>query len=436
MKILHISALPVWPLGGKGGMPSLRETLRGHVRGGHEVVLAVPRYNVFGDHAKVVPVRDDEGYEVNLVPCAWAPALAMSRRLARRLGDGKELPYPLRWAINLALCMLLTASLTLTALGLRYRGKRQFDLVYAHNQYASVAGWLIGRLFGIPNVTRLYGTFLADLIKKPMVWLRYPVASAGFLFPHSLLICANDGTRGDEVAVKLGIDMTRFRFWQNGVDLPDRPPSITRDEMLGRFRSNGLRRESKWVLSCSRLSYWKRIDRMLHALKYARADGCDCQLLLAGEGQERERLSNLAKELNIAEDVIWLGTVPHDQIWALMHVADVFMITNDVTNRCNPLYEAICAGLPIISVRDPSTADILEHGVSALIAEKQDLQGIGANLRRVCRDSALASTMRSAQQLRASEFWSWTERMETEVRELEKLVAEGAKKSQVSRPRQ
>jgi glycosyltransferase involved in cell wall biosynthesis len=230
--------------------------------------------------------------------------------------------------------------------------------------------------------------------------------------------------------------MTRFRFWQNGVDLPDRPPRITRDELLGRFRSNGLRLESKWVLSCSRLSYWKRIDRMLHALKYARADGCDCQLLLAGEGPERERLSNLAKELNIAEEVIWLGTVPHDQIWALMHVADVFMITNDVTNRCNPLYEAICAGLPVISVRDPSTADILEHDVSALLADKQDLQGIGANLRQICKDSALAARMCSAQQLRASEFWSWTERMETEVRELEKLVAEGAKFNQASRPLQ
>ena len=425
MRILHISTLPVWPLEGKGGMPSLRETLRGHVRGGHEVVLAVPRYNVLGDHARAVSVRDDEGYEVHLVPCTWAPALSLARRLARRLGGGKELPYPLRWALNIVLCLLLTASLTLTALGLRYRGKRQFDLVYAHNQYASVAGWLIGRLFGIPNVTRLYGTFLADLIKKPMVWLRYPVAAAGFLVSHSLLICANDGTRGDEVAVKLGIDMARFRFWQNGVDLPDRPPRITRDELLGRFRSNGLRLESKWVLSCSRLSYWKRIDRMLHALKYVRADGCDCQLLLAGEGPERERLSNIAKELNIAEEVIWLGTVPHDQIWALMHVTDVFMITNDVTNRCNPLYEAICAGLPVISVRDPSTADLLEHDVSALLADKQDLRGLGANLGRVCKDSALAARMRSAQQLRASEFWSWTERMGTEVRDLEKLVAAG-----------
>jgi len=33
MRILEISALPVWSMDGKGGMPSLRETLRGHARG-------------------------------------------------------------------------------------------------------------------------------------------------------------------------------------------------------------------------------------------------------------------------------------------------------------------------------------------------------------------------------------------------------------------
>ena len=73
MKILHISALPVWPMNGKGGMPSLRETLRGHLRAGHEVLLVLPRYNVLGDHANPVSTRDDEGYSVHVAPCAWAP---------------------------------------------------------------------------------------------------------------------------------------------------------------------------------------------------------------------------------------------------------------------------------------------------------------------------------------------------------------------------
>jgi glycosyltransferase involved in cell wall biosynthesis len=247
----------------------------------------------------------------------------------------------------------------------------------------------------------------------------------GFWVPHSLLICANDGTRGDQVAQKLGIDMSKFRFWQNGVDLPSHPPETTRAKMLEQYQNRGLRADSQWILSCSRLSYWKRIDRILQALKYAHQEGCDCQLLVAGNGAEYEKLVMLAEDLDLVNNVIWLGAVAHDQIWELMHVADVFMITNDVTNRCNPLFEAICAGLPVVSINDRSTADLLINGENALLADKHDLEGLGANLLKVCQEDSLAAELRSAQQAHASGFWSWTERLEAEVRELESLVTTG-----------
>lgn len=425
MHILEISALPVWPMEGKGGMPSLRETLRGHVRGGHQVVLMLPKYQLFEDRPKLVSVRDDEGYDVHLVPCRWVPAVLAARRTARRFGGGKELPYPLRWVLNLTMCILLTGSLVLAAMRLRRRGEKRFDLVYAHNQYAALAGWLIGRISRIPNVTRLYGTFLADLMKRPLVTLRYPVAAAGYLVPHSLLICANDGTRGDEVSLKFGINQARFRFWQNGVDLPSKAPQVTRDSMLERYTEIGLRAESQWIVTCSRLSYWKRIDRMVRALHAAREAACDCQLLIAGAGAEEERLKTLASELGVERDLVWLGAVEHDAVWELMHVADLFMITNDVTNRCNPLYEAICAGLPVVSVIDPSTADLLSHEENALLADKEDIETLGRSLCQVCEDEELAAAMSEAQRERAEQLWSWPERMAEEVRELESLVDGG-----------
>jgi glycosyltransferase involved in cell wall biosynthesis len=424
VNLLHVSALPIWSMDGKGGMPSLRETLRGHLRGGHQVVIVLPKYQLFREKPQVVAVREDAGYEMHLAPCRWVPPLLAIRRGARWLGGGKELPYVLRWMLNLAMCLLLTASLTAEVLRLRRRTKRRYDLVYAHNQYAALAGWILGRVLGVPNVTRLYGTFLADLIRKPLVTLRYPVATSGYLVPHSLLICGNDGTRGDEVARKLRIDLKRFRFWQNGVAPPEQPPDITRERLVEQCSTNGFRPGAKWIVSCSRLSYWKRIDRILHAVQHARAAGCDCQLIVAGDGPARSELLDLADSLGVAENVFWLGAVAHDQIWSLMHVADAFAISNDVTNRCNPLYEAIYACLPVVSVRDPSTADLLDEEVNALLADKGDTDALGQNIVRVLTDDELAASMRQAQQERSRSFWSWEERMATEVRELEQLVRE------------
>ena len=420
LRIFHITALPIWSMDGKGGMPSLQETLRGHKRAGHDIFIIMPRYDLFSDSLTDLSAYQQGEYDVRFARCAWFPLLAKLRALARRVSGGESVPYPARWGLNMAMLLLLTVSFVFKALKL-YKGSAKPDLVYAHNQYAALSGFLLGCLWRIPNVTRLYGTFLANLIDKPLVTLRYPTAAAGFRIPSSLLICGNDGTQGDVIAGKFGISMERFRFWQNGVEPPSQTPRVGRDEFASRFGS-GIRTTSKWVISCSRLSYWKRIDRILQAVAVSRENGIDCQLLLAGDGPEKGRLTQLANDLGIAKEVIWLGAVAHDDIWALMNLADVFMITNDVTNRCNPLYEAAWAGLPVVSVFDRSTSDLLHHEHNALLAEKDDTQTLGQHLTRILRDETLAHDLGQAQKRLAATFWTWEERMQVEVKELEKIV--------------
>jgi glycosyltransferase involved in cell wall biosynthesis len=161
---------------------------------------------------------------------------------------------------------------------------------------------------------------------------------------------------------------------------------------------------------------------MIEALAVCRGQGVDAQLVVAGDGSEKGKLVELARKLGVEENVVWFGAVAHDDIWALMNTADVFMITNDVTNRCNPLYEAAWAGLPVVSVIDPSTSDLLVHGENALLAEKNDTAMLGAHLAKICGDEGMLLKFRSAQKELSRTFWTWEERMRVEVAELEALL--------------
>jgi len=423
MNILHVSALPIWPIQGKGGMPSLYETLEGHRRGGHTITVILPQYGPFGDDPDRIEIPPGTEYEVYFAPCRWLSAVKEVRRAVKPAGGSQEIPFVFRWIINMTVFKLLTISLVLTAIRVKRRTRQKFDLIYAHNQYAALAGWILRFMFRVPNVTRLYGTFLADLMNRPLVWLRYPTAAAGYLVPSRLLICGNDGTRGDEVAKKLKIQPQRFRFWQNGIDPPKAPLRITREEFLRRAPRN-LRADSVWICSCSRLSYWKRIDRIFQALRICRMQGQNAQVLLAGDGPERESLTKLARELDIEENVVWLGAIPHDDIWAMMNLSDIFIITNDVTNRCNPLYEAIYASLPVVSIYDCSTQDLLKDGENALLADRENVEQLGHCLVRLCQSPPLREKLSQAQKSVAATFWSWEERLAEEVRELEMLVTQ------------
>lgn len=420
MKILEISALPVWSMDGKGGMPSLRETINGHIRGGHDIHLILPRYGLFSDDLLPLNVRPNRRYTLSVVSCRWLPWIKRIRNKVKELSRNSETPYPARWLINVSIFLCVTFSLFREALRVKNKGFMP-DLVYTHNQYAALAGYLLRILWHKPNVTRLYGTFLADLMRKPLVSLRYPTAAAGYLVPATLLICANDGTRGDEVARKFRVPDKRFRFWQNGVTPPSMPSRINRNDLVGRFGSN-LRIDSKWIISCSRLTYWKRIDRMIRALRVCREKSNDCQLLIAGDGVDLPKLKNLAIEIGVSKDVVWLGALAHDDIWSLMQTADIFMITNDVTNRCNPLYEAAWAGLPVVSIFDPSTNDILKHNENALLAHKDDFTSLGGYLAELCNNPGLVHRLKEGQKKLAESFWTWEERMQKEVAELEKIV--------------
>jgi len=421
MRVLHISALPVWSMEGKGGMPSLQETLNGHVRAGHKVTLILPEHHLYAEGSARVQPPTDAPYETFIASCPWLPWAKRIRFFAKRhVGNGNA-TWLINWVLNRMVYVLMTWSLFAAAVRVRWRHKRRFDLVYAHNQYAALAGYLVRVFYRVPNVTRLYGTFLADLMDRPLLWLRYTTSWLGYKVPHSLLICTNDGTRGDEVARRLGVDLARFRFWQNGVDRPDGPGDATRPWAQSMAPSH-LRSDSRWIFTCSRLSYWKRIDRILRALRHCRDAGCDAQLLVAGDGPERESLAALTRELGLESDVVWLGPVSHGDIWRFMRLADVFVITNDVTNRCNPLYEAIRAGTPIVSIYDPSTADLLEDGGNALLADPSDPEGLGQCMLRVCTDAPLADRMRAAQRVRSDRLWTWQERMTAETDELNRLV--------------
>ena len=109
-----------------------------------------------------------------------------------------------------------------------------------------------------------------------------------------------------------------------------------------------------------------------------------------------------------------------------MNTADIFLLTNDVTNRCNPLYEAAWAGLPVVSVQDPSTADLLKHNNNALLSQKDDHEELGKNIAELCRNDALCAKIKVAQKQLSETFWSWDERMKGEVIELERLLSESS----------
>ena len=116
----------------------------------------------------------------------------------------------------------------------------------------------------------------------------------------------------------------------------------------------------KTLIAVSRLNKVKRVDILINSLSVVN-QMYDAQLIIIGEGPEKQILKNLVKKLNLEENVHFLGF--RDDVVQWMINADIFVTASQVEGSPNSLIEAICLGLPSIATDCPTgPKEILNNG--------------------------------------------------------------------------
>jgi glycosyltransferase involved in cell wall biosynthesis len=102
------------------------------------------------------------------------------------------------------------------------------------------------------------------------------------------------------------------------------------------------------VISIGRLIHWKGYHLGLRAFAGAKRQLPDCEYWFIGDGPERKRLERLAIELDIAECVRFLGTLPRDQVLDTLSESDVLIHPSFHDSGGYVCVEAMAAGRPVI----------------------------------------------------------------------------------------
>lgn len=133
------------------------------------------------------------------------------------------------------------------------------------------------------------------------------------------------------------------------------------------------------ILTIGRLHWKKGLEYTLEALAIFKKGGYSFHYTIVGEGEELERLVFAAHQLGIAEQVTFLGKLPHEQIPAVMQKHDVYIQYSLQEGFCNAVLEAQAAGLLCIvsdaeglseNVLDAITGWVVKRRNPAALAEK------------------------------------------------------------------
>lgn len=159
--------------------------------------------------------------------------------------------------------------------------------------------------------------------------------------------------------LSMGVRGERMVVVPNGVDL----------EKIDSVEAGELTYDLVYV---GRLSEHKRVDLLIEAVSLAREVMPDIRCGVIGDGPEMERLRRLVEDLQIEENVVFLGFLETDEdLIAAMKSSRIFVLPSMREGFGISALEANACGLPVVTVRSEMNAasDLVEEGLNGLVVD-------------------------------------------------------------------
>lgn len=296
-------------------------------------------------------------------------------------------------------------------------------VLYAYEIFGVEVCERLSKKYKIPFVSRFQGTTMINFKYNSLnKILRYPHFQA-LKTRSDLVVMTDDGTKGDKILDRVGNDSKRL-FLKNGLELRDNEiyeRIIHLDRGVIR-QQIGVANNEIMFLTVSRLTGWKRVDRAIKGFASFVQKGGKGKLVIIGDGDQRYCLETLATELEIKDNVIFVGAVKHEEVYNYMVASDVFLSLFDLSNVGNPLLEAMTLGKCIVTLDVGDTRSVI-NGENGLILLKEDLCNLGSILISISKDSEKRKIYgKCARDYATTHFYTWEERMNIEYQEVLKLI--------------
>lgn len=236
-----------------------------------------------------------------------------------------------------------------------------------------------------------------------------------FMQRADAIIAVSEHTRRD-VTKLMGIPAEKIRVIYEGVH-----PSFRRIENragLERVRAT-YHLPPRFILFFSTIEPRKNLVTLLDA--YAALLQQEAQTLpLVVAGRKgwlyQETLQHL-HDLGLNERVQLTDWIAHDDVPALLNLADVFVYPSLYEGFGLPPLEAMACGTPVISSNASSLPEVV--GDAGILVEPKDVQGLAQAITRVLQDDALRQALRAKGLAQASQFtWERAARETLAVYEL------------------
>lgn len=337
--------------------------------------------------------------------CAYAPRLAGQGHRVSVVVLSDRGGNPMR-------AMLETASISVTvakidkirragqfAAALRHIAGLRPDVVHSHLHLANLVGAVGKKWRRSPLVSTLHTLDSPSGLSRE--GLRVTLSNRAIAAVADRVICLSPAAAA--LARRHGFAGARMEILPNGIELErfGAAPAETRTQVR---RSLQIAETAPLLICVAVLRRAKGIDRLVAAMSEVRRHLPAAELLIVGDGEEREALEAQVAGAGLGGALRLLGA--RTDVPELMAAADVFVLPTLVDTQPTVIMEAMASRLPVIASDTGGVPDMITHGADGLLTAPGDVEALAACIVRLLSEPELARAIAGAGRRRAEAEFS------------------------------
>lgn len=260
-------------------------------------------------------------------------------------------------------------------------------VVHTHTAKAGAVGRAAAILAGVPAVVHTYHGHVLRGYFSPAKTAVYRGIEQSLAWKTDRLLAVTTRVRDELIALGVG-KASQYRAVPLGFDLV---PLLAAERRRGELRAELGVGDAPLIGIVARLVPIKAHEVFLAAAAEVRRQVPGARFLIVGDGELRQTLELQTAALGLTAAVRFLGwRADIDRLYADI---DVMALTSRNEGSPVALIEAMAAGVPVVSTDVGGVADVVEHGVSGLLAPMDDAAAVARHVVTLLADPAMRRTM-------------------------------------------